>query len=63
LVEKMLRGIPDVGKLFLLIKGKGKEATMKRLKSEVCFVYHFLFNQIKLAVPKLTLDLFPIEDS
>lgn len=26
---------------------------MKRLKSEVCFVYHFLFNQIKLSVPKL----------
>jgi hypothetical protein len=49
----MLRGIPDVGKLFLLIKGKDKEATMKRLKSEVCFVYHFLFNQIKLSVPKL----------
>lgn len=35
LVEKMLRGIPDVGKLFLLIKGKDKEATMKRLKSEL----------------------------
>lgn len=35
LVEKMLRGIPDVGKLFLLIKGKDKEATMKRLKSEI----------------------------
>ncbi|KAG5252648.1 fatty acyl-CoA reductase [Salix suchowensis] len=35
LVEKMLRGVPEVGRLFLLIKGKDKEAAMKRLKSEI----------------------------
>ena len=35
LFEKMLRKIPDVGKIFLLIKAKDKEATIHRLKTEV----------------------------
>ncbi|XP_050281931.1 uncharacterized protein LOC126722833 [Quercus robur] len=34
-IEKMLRTIPDVGKIFLLIKAKDKEAAIHRLKTEV----------------------------
>ena len=36
-IEKMLRTIPDVGKIFLLIKAKDKEAAIHRLKTEVCY--------------------------
>ena len=35
-IEKMLRTISDVGKIFLLIKAKDKEAAIHRLKIEVC---------------------------
>ncbi|KAF9593433.1 hypothetical protein IFM89_022899 [Coptis chinensis] len=35
LTEKILRTVPDVGKIFLLIKANSKEAAMERLKSEV----------------------------
>ena len=35
-VEKMLRTVPDVGKIFLLIKANDKEAAIDRLKNEVC---------------------------
>lgn len=35
LIEKILRTVPDVGKIFLLIKAKNKEAAMERLKSEI----------------------------
>ncbi|KAF9592873.1 hypothetical protein IFM89_018453 [Coptis chinensis] len=35
LIEKILRTVPDVGKIFLLIKANSKEAAMERLKSEV----------------------------
>lgn len=41
LIEKVLRMAPDVGKIYLLIKAKNKEAAIARLKSEVmplCFV-------------------------
>ncbi|XP_030966446.1 fatty acyl-CoA reductase 2-like isoform X2 [Quercus lobata] len=34
-IEKMLRTIPDVGKIFLLIKAKDKEAAIHRLKTEI----------------------------
>ena len=34
-IEKMLRTISDVGKIFLLIKAKDKEAAIHRLKIEV----------------------------
>ncbi|XP_062109769.1 fatty acyl-CoA reductase 2, chloroplastic [Humulus lupulus] len=35
LVEKMLRTVPDVGKIYLLIKANNKEAAMGRLKNEI----------------------------
>ncbi|KAM5559115.1 fatty acyl-CoA reductase 2, chloroplastic [Rosa sericea] len=35
LIEKILRTAPDVGKIYLLIKAKNKEAAMERLKSEI----------------------------
>ncbi|KAK6289579.1 hypothetical protein POUND7_001120 [Theobroma cacao] len=35
LIEKILRTVPDVGKIFLLIKAKNREAAMERLKSEI----------------------------
>ncbi|XP_028787512.1 fatty acyl-CoA reductase 2-like [Neltuma alba] len=35
LVEKMLRTAPDVGKIFVLIKAKDKEAALNRLKTEI----------------------------
>ncbi|KAI3417727.1 Fatty acyl-CoA reductase, partial [Psidium guajava] len=35
LVEKILRTVPDVGKIFLLMKAKDKEAAMARLSSEI----------------------------
>ncbi|GMY14330.1 fatty acyl-CoA reductase 2, chloroplastic [Fagus crenata] len=35
LIEKILRTEPDVGKIFLLIKAKNKEAAMERLRSEI----------------------------
>ncbi|XP_038719670.1 fatty acyl-CoA reductase 2, chloroplastic isoform X2 [Tripterygium wilfordii] len=35
LIEKILRMEPDVGKIFLLIKAKDREAAMERLKNEV----------------------------
>lgn len=34
-VEKILRTAPDVGKIFVLIKAKNKEAAMDRLKTEM----------------------------
>ncbi|XP_028107371.1 fatty acyl-CoA reductase 2 [Camellia sinensis] len=35
LIEKILRTEPDVGKIFVLIKAKSKEAAMQRLKNEI----------------------------
>ncbi|CAN6991896.1 unnamed protein product [Brassica rapa subsp. trilocularis] len=35
LIEKVLRMAPDVGKIYLLIKAKNKEAALQRLKNEV----------------------------
>ncbi|CAK9151894.1 unnamed protein product [Ilex paraguariensis] len=35
LIEKIIRTVPDVGKIFLLIKAKNKEAAMGRLKNEI----------------------------
>ncbi|CAH8356726.1 unnamed protein product [Eruca vesicaria subsp. sativa] len=35
LIEKVLRMAPDVGKIYLLIKAKSKEAAIQRLKNEV----------------------------
>ena len=34
-IEKILRTVPDVGKIFLLIKANDKEAAIHRLKTEV----------------------------
>ncbi|OMO68760.1 Male sterility, NAD-binding protein [Corchorus olitorius] len=35
LIEKILRTVPDVGRIFVLIKAKNREAAMERLKSEI----------------------------
>ncbi|KAK9266595.1 hypothetical protein L1049_021660 [Liquidambar formosana] len=35
LIEKILRTVPDVGKIYLLIKAKNKEAAMERLRNEI----------------------------
>ncbi|XP_052173634.1 fatty acyl-CoA reductase 2, chloroplastic [Diospyros lotus] len=35
LIEKILRTVPDVGKIFLLIKAESKEAAMQRLENEI----------------------------
>lgn len=35
LIEKIIRTVPDVGKIFLLIKAKNEEAAMERLKNEI----------------------------
>ncbi|KAK3019405.1 hypothetical protein RJ639_004655, partial [Escallonia herrerae] len=35
LIEKIIRTVPDVGKIYLLIKAKNKEAAMERLKNEI----------------------------
>ncbi|KAF3441971.1 hypothetical protein FNV43_RR15887 [Rhamnella rubrinervis] len=35
LIEKILWTMPDVGKIYLLIKAKNKEAAMERLKNEI----------------------------
>jgi fatty acyl-CoA reductase len=36
LIEKILRTMPDVGKIYVLIKAESKEAAITRLKNEVC---------------------------
>lgn len=35
LIEKILRTAPDVGKIYVMIKSKNKEAAMQRLKNEI----------------------------
>ncbi|WCJ34088.1 Fatty acyl-CoA reductase 2 chloroplastic [Euphorbia peplus] len=35
LIEKILRTVPDVGKIYVLIKAKNKDAAMARLQSEI----------------------------
>lgn len=35
LIEKILRTVPDVGKIYVLIKAENKEAAIARLKNEV----------------------------
>ncbi|XP_021855391.1 fatty acyl-CoA reductase 2, chloroplastic-like [Spinacia oleracea] len=34
-VEKLLREVPDVQKIFLLVRAKNEEAAMQRLKTEI----------------------------
>ncbi|KAL8214382.1 hypothetical protein R6Q57_003831 [Mikania cordata] len=34
-IEKMLRTVPDVGKIYILIKAKNKDAAMDRVKNEI----------------------------
>lgn len=43
LIEKILRTEPDVGKMYLLIKAKNKQAAMERLQNEVFFLMKFSF--------------------
>ncbi|KAB1223939.1 Fatty acyl-CoA reductase 2 [Morella rubra] len=45
IVEKIVREVPDVGKIFLLIKAKSEEAAMERLKSEL--INTELFNSLQ----------------
>lgn len=45
LIEKILRTMPDVGKIYVLIKAKNMEAAMARLKSEVCFFTFMLISR------------------
>ncbi|ONK72607.1 uncharacterized protein A4U43_C04F21170 [Asparagus officinalis] len=44
LIEKILRMMPDIGKIYVLIKAKNKDAAMSRLKSEIinCEVFSSL---------------------
>ncbi|KAF5187516.1 Fatty acyl-coa reductase [Thalictrum thalictroides] len=35
LIEKILRTVPDVGKIYILIKAKDKEEAMQRIKTEI----------------------------
>lgn len=35
--------MPDVGKIFVLIKAKNEEAAMERLKNEVSYVLFFKY--------------------
>lgn len=35
LIEKLLRTVPDVGKIYVLIKAKNREVALKRLKNEI----------------------------
>lgn len=46
LIEKILRTEPDVGKMYLLIKAKNKEAAMERLQNEVFFIFHVIFVKV-----------------
>lgn len=39
LIEKILRTVPDVGKIYLLIKAKNKEAANERMKNEVTPIF------------------------
>lgn len=41
-IEKILRTVPDVGKIYILIKAKNTDAAMERLKNEVCDFILFL---------------------
>ncbi|KAG0448444.1 hypothetical protein HPP92_027833 [Vanilla planifolia] len=45
LIEKILRTAPDVGKIYVLVKAKSKEAALDRLKSEI--VYAELFRSLQ----------------
>ncbi|XVE96178.1 hypothetical protein REPUB_Repub02eG0199400 [Reevesia pubescens] len=50
LVEKILRTVPDVGKIYLLIKANSKEAATERLKTEI--VHAKLFDCLQKAYGK-----------
>ena len=43
MVEKILRTEPDVGKIFVLIKGKSQEAAVDIMKIEVAFLNSVCF--------------------
>ncbi|KAK9128285.1 hypothetical protein Syun_017082 [Stephania yunnanensis] len=45
LIEKILRTVPDVGKIYVLIKSKSNEAAMERLKTEI--INAELFKRLK----------------
>ena len=42
-IEKILRTVPDVGKIFLVIKAKDKKTAIDRLKIKVCNLNKLLF--------------------
>lgn len=39
LIEKILRTVPDVGKIYVMIKAEDKEAAFERLHTEVNSVF------------------------
>ncbi|KAL2895669.1 Fatty acyl-CoA reductase 2 [Bienertia sinuspersici] len=41
LIEKILRTVPDVGKIYVLIKAKDKEVAFRRLKNEIMYTEIF----------------------
>ncbi|CAH9063346.1 unnamed protein product [Cuscuta europaea] len=43
LIEKILRTVPDVHKIFILIKAENKEVAMERLKKEIMSAELFMF--------------------
>ncbi|KAL5976734.1 hypothetical protein ACLOJK_021067 [Asimina triloba] len=45
LVEKILRTVPDVSRIFLLIKAKSKEAAIERMNKEI--IYNDIFKCLK----------------
>lgn len=57
LIEKIIRTVPDVGKIFLLIKAKSKEAAMQRLKTEVSLVCNFIPSIVNCFYPFLSYSL------
>jgi len=70
LIEKLLRTVPDVGKIYVLIKAKNREAALKRLKNEVFVIimpnYHlrifhvrwYLINDLDLSVKIINTEIF-----
>ncbi|KAJ7975954.1 Fatty acyl-CoA reductase [Quillaja saponaria] len=56
LIEKILRTEPDVGKIYLFIKAKNREAAIERLKSEIIDAELFEFDVIVNSAANTTFD-------
>ena len=60
MVEKILRTEPDVGKIFVLIKGKSQEAVVDIMKIEVAFLNSVFFSFFFLVVFKTRFTLLVV---